>query len=67
LINNIKVYVFTVIALCVLYFTVTGIQFWISNYLETVLGEPRHKVNIVFSIVSITAPTIGCVLGGSII
>jgi hypothetical protein len=32
-----KVYTLIMLALGVIYFTVTGIQFWITNYMETVL------------------------------
>jgi hypothetical protein len=50
----------------VLYFVVTGIQFWISNYMEEVLGEPAKKVNSMFASVSITAPILGCIFGGGV-
>jgi hypothetical protein len=51
------------LSLCVAYFIVTGVQFWISNYMETVLHKPLPLVNTVFSIVSISAPTLGCFVG----
>lgn len=59
-----KVYICVMLSMAVLVFTVTGIQFWITNYLQIVLNNPQHLVNMVFSLVSITGPTIGCIIGG---
>ena len=39
-------------ALCGLYFTVTGIQYWITDYLEQVIGAPKDKVLTAFAITS---------------
>lgn len=47
-----------------MYFIITGIQFWISDYMQLVLGTPKSVVFICFSIVSITAPTFGVITGG---
>jgi hypothetical protein len=35
-----KIYVCVMLAMGILFFTVTGIQFWISNYMEIVLKVP---------------------------
>ena len=45
-------------------FVVTGIQFWISDYMQEVMNIPSSKVYIIFSIVCITAPTLGVLSGG---
>lgn len=34
--------------------------------METILNQPQKLVNTVFSFVSITAPTFGCILGGNL-
>lgn len=34
--------------------------------MELVLGEPAETVNSVFAAVSITAPILGCIFGGSV-
>ena len=60
---EIKVWLCLSLGISILYFIVTGIQFWISNYMETVLHQPAHLVYIVFSCVSITAPVLGCIIG----
>ncbi len=50
-----------------LFFVITGIQFWISYYMEIVLEIDKKTVFICFSIVCITAPTLGVVAGGFLI
>jgi sugar phosphate permease len=58
-----KVWLLMSLSISVLYFIVTGIQFWFTNYMETVLHQPPHLVYIIFSSVSITAPVLGCITG----
>ncbi len=62
-----KVYVFTMLAICCLLFIVTGIQFWISDYMQTVLRIDPKAVFIAFALVSITAPILGVLAGGYLI
>jgi sugar phosphate permease len=62
-----KVYVFTMLSICCLLFIVTGIQFWISDYMQTVLGIDPKSVFIAFALVSITAPILGVLAGGYLI
>lgn len=50
----------------VIYFVVTGIQFWISDYMITALGASQGLVFTLFSLISITAPTSGVFFGGYI-
>ena len=57
-------YVLLTLALCFLYFVVTGIQFWITDYLHEVVGEPKEKVLTAFAITSCTGPALGVVFGG---
>jgi MFS family permease len=57
-------YMLLTLALCGLYFTVTGIQYWITDYLEQVIGAPKDKVLTAFAITSCTAPAMGVVFGG---
>ena len=57
-------YVSCVLTISVLYFVVTGIQFWVSDYCRVVLGMSKGYVYIMFAIVSITAPTLGVLVGG---
>ena len=43
---------------------VTGIQFWVSDYMLTVIGENKAIVFPSYVIVTITAPTLGVLSGG---
>jgi len=63
LISN-KKYIFTMLGISCMLFVVTGIQFWISDYMQEVMNVPSSKVYIIFSIVCITAPTLGVLSGG---
>lgn len=46
-----------------LYFIVTGIQFWMTDYLRNVLQQEKSIVFLTYSILSITAPTLGALFG----
>ena len=59
-----KKYIFTMLGISCMLFVVTGIQFWISDYMQEVMNVPSSKVYIIFSIVCITAPTLGVLSGG---
>lgn len=62
-----KVILTSVMGLSFLCYVITVIQFWGSDYLETVLGLDKDKVSISFLIVCLTAPSIGVLIGGGII
>lgn len=54
------------LALTAIYFIVTGIQYWVSDYMITELKLPEQEVFITFAIVSITGPVLGVVVGGNV-
>lgn len=54
------------LALTAIYFIVTGIQYWVSDYMITELKLPEQEVFITFAIVSITGPVLGVVVGGNL-
>ena len=58
-------YVSITCGLCSIYFIVTGIQFWMTKYLIEILEAEPLLVNIIFSIISITAPLFGVLVGGA--
>ena len=62
--NNL--YLLITLAMTSIYFIVTGIQFWITKYLIEILNAEPIVVNIIFSIISITAPLSGVLFGGTI-
>ena len=68
-------YISLVLSLCGLFFGVTGVQYWFSDYLKKmfgkeVLGEEDGvsdaNIALAFSITCFTAPIMGAVVGGVI-
>jgi len=52
------------LALTVLYFVLTGVQFWFSDYLITVIKIDKSTVFDEFAIVSVTGTVFGVLAGG---
>ncbi|CAD8120620.1 unnamed protein product [Paramecium sonneborni] len=63
---SIKLWLCCTIVISILYFIVTGIQFWMTDYMISEMHQDKNTVNIVFAVVSITAPVFGCITGGLI-
>ena len=63
-----KIYVLSVFALSCLYFCVTGLQYWGSDYMNRVLGihSPEKRL-LYFSIICFSSPTLGVIMGGYIV
>jgi len=61
-----KLYVALTLGMSSIYFIVTGIQFWITKYLIEILKADQLLVNIIFSLISITAPLTGVLFGGTV-
>ena len=59
-----KKYIFTMLGISSMLFVVSGIQFWISDYMQEVMNIEPSKVYFIFSIVCISAPTLGVLSGG---
>eukprot|EP00946_MAST-07B_sp_MAST-7B-sp1_P002125 g2125.t1 len=57
----------TVFTLTALYFVVTSVQFWATEYLINSRGYNSHKVMLAFIITSASAPILGVLFGGWII
>ena len=55
-----KVFTYTSFALCSLFFVVTGIQVWITKYLEKAVRADYGTIIWMFTLTSATAPTLGC-------
>ena len=58
-------YITITFGMCSIYFIVTGIQLWMTKYLIEILEGEQLLVNTIFSIISITAPLSGVILGGT--
>ena len=52
------------LSVTILYFVVTGIQFWGSDFLITVMNMKKEVVFSLFTLVSISGPVIGVIFGG---
>eukprot|EP00928_Gymnodinium_smaydae_P042948 TRINITY_DN28879_c0_g1_i1.p1 TRINITY_DN28879_c0_g1~~TRINITY_DN28879_c0_g1_i1.p1 ORF type:complete len:573 (-),score=74.41 TRINITY_DN28879_c0_g1_i1:252-1904(-) len=59
-----KVYLGTVATICALYFVVTAVQYWASQYFILHFHRPGSEVTTVFILVAGSAPILG-VIGGS--
>ena len=56
------VYLLLVMAISALYFVVSGLQFWITTYMNVVMGDPISEVFTYFVVTCVTAPFIGVVV-----
>ena len=54
------------LATSVLFFVVSGIQFWGTDYMRLALHMPDEIVYPSFSLITLTAPTFGWIIGGSL-
>eukprot|EP00474_Spongospora_subterranea_P010444 CRZ10902.1 hypothetical protein [Spongospora subterranea] len=61
------VFLWTTCNLTVLFFVVTGIQYWISLYLKEVCHTDVIQTGVAFIAISATAPTAGVLFGGWLI
>jgi MFS family permease len=66
LIKN-KNYILTMFGISCSLFVITGMQFWISDYMQEVIHLESSKTYIIYAIVSISAPTLGVLTGGFLI
>ncbi|CAD8141746.1 unnamed protein product [Paramecium pentaurelia] len=60
-------FVLSMLALCQLFFVLTGVQFWITDYLNSVMLMEYNLASQSFLIISITAPLSGVYLGSQIL
>ena len=61
-----KPYLLMLASLTLLYYIIAGIQYWISDYMITVLGQDETVVFTAFAFISVTGPVLGVVTGGNI-
>eukprot|EP00760_Papus_ankaliazontas_P038321 PhM_4_TR9081/c0_g1_i4/m.92502 len=63
-----KLYMATVSSLCSLYFVVTGLQLWITAYLQLPpISADLNAIVGAFGVTSATGPVLGVVLGGVVL
>ena len=58
-------YITITLGLCSIYFIVTGMQFWMTEYLIDILQNDAVTVSLALSVTSITAPLAGVLVGGT--
>ena len=63
-----RIFMSSVFALSCLYFCITGLQYWGSDYMNRVLGvhSPEKRL-LYFSIICFSSPTIGVITGGYLV
>ena len=49
------------LATCVLFYVISGILFWATDYFIDVIGANKDEVTIAFGVTSITAPVLGAI------
>jgi MFS transporter, Spinster family, sphingosine-1-phosphate transporter len=49
------------LATSMMFYMVSGILFWASDYMRTVINEPKDSVTLYFGIVSLSSPVLGAV------
>lgn len=42
----------------------TGIQYWMTSYMEQVLGAPKDTVTNYYTFLTLTGPVVGVIVGG---
>ena len=58
------VYLGLVLSLTGVFFLVTGIQFWMSTYMQTILGADKETAAFAYIGLSFLGPVLGVVIGG---
>ena len=58
------IYIGLVLSTSGLYFIVTGIQYWITQYMQVVLGASAELAMAYFVVLCFTGPIVGCIVGG---
>ena len=62
-----KSYISTMLGISCSLFVITGIQFWISDYMQEVIHLNSSETYFIYIIVCISAPTLGVLTGGFLI
>ena len=60
-------YFHTTMALSVLFFVISGLQMWTTDYFREVLGLSENAVHVAFGVVGITGPIVGAGISGAVV
>ena len=59
-----KVFVYSMLSMSVLIYIITGVQYWVTDYLDSILGIKSQKDRLfLFTIACFTAPVFGVLIG----
>jgi len=61
------IYISIVLSLTLLFFVISGIQYWASNYLENILGVSTERTHIYFMMTCLSAPISGAIYSGHVV
>ena len=62
-----RIFIMLALSLSAIYFLVTGVQYWISDYLQTVLLVSPEEVYYYYTASCFSAPLLGVIIGGCIV
>ena len=63
-----KVFLFAVLSLSSLFYVITGVQYWVSDYMDNILHIKSTRQRLLyFTIVCFTSPTFGVFLSGFVL
>jgi len=64
---NYKVFIYSVISMSILIYIITGVQYWVTDYLDQILGIKSQKDRLfLFTIACFTAPVLGVLIASEI-
>ena len=59
-----KVFVYSMLGMSVLIYIITGVQYWVTDYLDAILGVKSQKDRLfLFTVACFTAPVFGVLMG----
>ena len=62
-----KVFVYSMLSMSILIYIITGVQYWVTDYLDAILGIKSQKDRLfLFTIACFTAPVFGVLMGTGI-
>ena len=62
-----KVFVYSMLGMSILIYIITGVQYWVTDYLDAILGIKSQKDRLfLFTIACFTAPVFGVLMGTGI-
>ena len=62
-----KVFIYSVISMSILIYIITGVQYWVTDYLDQILGIKSQKDRLfLFTVACFTAPVMGVLIGTEI-